>query len=307
MSQERTHAPNGKTESKTLSAWSIVSISLGSLFVLLTPLWIYMWHLAKNGISGNPDRWSQFGDFFGGVLGPVIALLSLAVTIVIAVRLYRIEKSYHHDQVKPYFTIAIRDFFSSDLSMLHPSLDADEYNYQPPEQPLPNRHNFNKSFSFKMSNKGLGIATEVVATFELNLKELKQLLSINNELLDLTASDIKKDEDKREFLILNIKSEHFNQQGWMKVLAKERRGYGIIANNKKFKVQIPNQIMTLFNFYNVKRKFGQPLDDFPIIFLTLNYKNIHGIELNSKFRVGLHHLEDYPKFSRFKLIAEPLE
>lgn len=307
MQDEKSYPSKGKTKPKPLSTWTIGWIGLGTVIVLLIPLWIYMFHLAKNGISGKPEQWAQFGDFFGGVLSPIVALLTLVVTIVIAVRLYKIEKNYHHDEVKPYFTIAHREFFSADLSALPPTIDADDYSYEPPQHPIANQYNFDKSFYFRMSNKGLGVATEVVVTFELNLKELKILLPINNENIVLTISDIKIDEEeKREFMIINIDSAYFNHHGWMKVLAKEKSGYGTIDKNKKFKISVPNQIITLFNLYNIKRKSGQPIDDFPTILLSFDYKNIHGISLCSKFRVGLFHIQDFATFSRFKLLAEPI-
>jgi hypothetical protein len=41
--------------------------------------------------STNPSDWGTFGDFFGGILNPILAFCTLIVTIIIAFELKKIE------------------------------------------------------------------------------------------------------------------------------------------------------------------------------------------------------------------------
>jgi uncharacterized membrane protein len=292
--------------------WFIV---LGSILALVTvlviaaPIYYYRKDFHELPRSSNPADWGTFGDFFGGILNPLISLLTLIVTIIIAVRISKIEKRNHdeavHSPVKPLFTIGTGQFFSSDISTIGPTVGADFYSYRPPQKPAGLLDYLReKLFYLKIFNKGLSVASEVVVTFEINLNELKQLLAFDHAKIKVTSSDIKADEDGREFIILNINSNDFNHYGIMKIWPVEKYGLGVVEKGKKVKAPFPSQIISAFQLYNLKRRLNIPIDNFPAIFVTLSYKNIHGKQLVSKFRVGLFHMHDYVNFSVFKILQE---
>ena len=178
---------------------------LVALLLICAPIYFYVKDFHQFSRSTNPSDWGTFGDYFGGILNPIISFFTLLVTIFIAVYINKIERRNHeemvHTPVKPFFTIESSDFFSSDLSLIGPSLDEDFYDYTPPNAPTRPHDYFQKQFYLKVSNKGLGIANEVSVTFEFDLDKLKSRIVIDDPKLKITTTDIKVDEDGREALL----------------------------------------------------------------------------------------------------------
>lgn len=289
--------------------WFIVLGSIIALLAILAPIYYYRRDFHELPRSSDPADWGTFGDFFGGILNPLISLLTLIITIIIAVRISKIEKRNHdeavHSPVKPLFTIDTAEFYSADISAIGLSVERDFYDYNPPQQPAGPHDYLSKQFHLKVFNKGLGIATNVNVTFELDLNELNTLLAIDDPRIKVTTSDIRTDEDGRKFSVLTIKSDVFNYQGFFyKIWAMERRGLGVVDKGEEVEVTIPSQMMGAFQLHNLIRRLKNEDKPFPTMYVTLNYKNIHGKPLNSKFRVGLLHILDYASYSRFRIIQE---
>ncbi|HEX7904910.1 MAG TPA: hypothetical protein VF487_13620 [Chitinophagaceae bacterium] len=288
-------------------------IRIGSLVVLIAiaaPIYYYVKDFNELPRSANPSDWGTFGDFFGGILNPLISLLTLIVTIIIAVNISRIEKRNHdetvHSPVKPLFTIGTGDFFSSDISINKLSVEKDFYDYTIPQQPAGSHDYLSKQFYLKISNKGLGIATQVSVTFEIDLNELRQLLIIDDPKIKATPGEIKTDEDGRRFIVVSIKSDHFNYQGSFKIWGKERTGLGVLDKKEVEQVVIPSQIMSAFKLHNLIRRLKDNDNPFPTIHVTFNYKNIHEKALESKFRVGFLHIHDYQVYSLYRIVQEQI-
>lgn len=286
-------------------------IGLGSSIALLliaAPIYYYVKDFHDLSRSSDPAVWGTFGDFFGGVLNPIISLLTLIVTIIIAVNISRIERRNHeesvHNTVKPLFTIANEQFFSSDTSRNGITIERDYYDYFVPQKPAGPYDYLTKHFYFKLYNKGLGIANQVKVTFKIDLDELKELLVIDDPKIKIKVGDIEFDEDKRKFITLSINSDQFNYQGWSKIPEEDRVWLGVIDIKEEEKVAIPNQIISLFNLYNLIRRLKDDDYGFPTIFVKFDYKNIHDKALNSEFKIALLHVHDYPNFSVFKLLQE---
>jgi len=177
-------------------------IWIGILIVILaiaTPIYFYVKDFHALPRSTNPADWGTFGDYLAGILNPIISLLTLIVTIVIAINISRIERRNHeetvHNPVKSFFVIGDGYFYSSDISAIGPSVEKDYYDYAEPQEPAGQSDYLNKHFYLKVSNKGLGVATDVIATFEIDLKELAKCLQIDDPRIKTTVSEIKTDED----------------------------------------------------------------------------------------------------------------
>ncbi|MEX2903696.1 hypothetical protein AB3967_20520 [Pseudomonas rhodesiae] len=54
-----------------------VNVGLMGLVVLFLLLVVFYTNTFNAGISSSPDKWSAFGTFFGGLLGPGISLVTL--------------------------------------------------------------------------------------------------------------------------------------------------------------------------------------------------------------------------------------
>ncbi len=298
------------TNMTTQTKWIIGIASLIALLAITAPIYYYVNDFHELPRSSKPSDWGTFGDFFGGILNPILSLLTLIVTIIIAVHISKIEKRNHdetvHSPVKPLFTIGTGEFFSSDISRNGQTIERDFYDYEPPQQPAGSYDYLSKQFYLKVFNKGLGIATDINAVFELNLDELKSLLIIDDPKIKVTTSDLKTDEDGRKSIVLNIQSKHFNYHGSSKIWAMERYGLGVIDKGEEVKAGIPSQMIGAFKLYNLVRRLKGKDETFPTIFVTFSYKNIHGRSLSAKFRVGLFHIHDYGHYSMFKILQEQI-
>lgn len=81
----------------------IVSLVLTILFflficgliviIVLFIIGIYAYNLAGNGISNDPERWGQFGDYFGGVLNPILTIFNLILVVYLTFKISDIEKN----------------------------------------------------------------------------------------------------------------------------------------------------------------------------------------------------------------------
>jgi hypothetical protein len=62
------------------------------IIVTTIPAIVYVHNFGKFGTSQQTDDWAKFGDYFGGVLNPVIALVNLFVVVYIATQLDNLRK-----------------------------------------------------------------------------------------------------------------------------------------------------------------------------------------------------------------------
>ena len=290
----------------------IGTASFIALLAIIVPVALYIHDFHNFNRSSVPSNWGPFGDFFGGILNPIISLFTLIVTIVIAVNIAKIEKRNHdesvHSPVKPLFTIESADFFSSDRTNNGFSVEKDFYDYNIPQQPAGSHDYLTKRFYLQSFNKGLGIATQINVSFIIDLNELKKLLQIGHNNLNVTTGDIELDEDGRRFILVSIKSapQNFNYQGSFKIWERERVGLGVVDKGEGKDANIPTQMMSAFQLHNLIQKLKNIGEAFPALNITFDYKNIHEKSLNAKFRVALIHIHDYHNYSVYRIIHEQI-
>lgn len=75
---------------KSLRLSVIVILCIGAVLCLI-PIIFYAVHFGKTDISQNAQNWGVFGDFFGGVLNPVLSCINLALLISISVYVARMD------------------------------------------------------------------------------------------------------------------------------------------------------------------------------------------------------------------------
>lgn len=76
--------------------WIMAMILVVSIILVIG---IYKWNFYNN-ISGNPENWGQFGDFFGGVLNPIISGLNLILIIYLTLKIADIDEKRSTNQQK---------------------------------------------------------------------------------------------------------------------------------------------------------------------------------------------------------------
>lgn len=77
---------------------------------LLTPLVIFVWKFNHAPISSDPTMWGVFGDYVGGVLNPLLAVITLGVTLYIASVAHRFEKQREIEKAQPFADIRCSDY-----------------------------------------------------------------------------------------------------------------------------------------------------------------------------------------------------
>lgn len=70
------------------SKWIIISIC--AITVIIAPILFYIKNFQNFDLSKSPADWGVLGDYFGGILNPIISLLTLIVTIIIAINISNI-------------------------------------------------------------------------------------------------------------------------------------------------------------------------------------------------------------------------
>lgn len=64
----------------------------GTVVLTVVPLIFYLYKFGSFTFSSDKDDWGTFGDYYGGILNPLIAFLTLGVTVFIAVTFNNYEK-----------------------------------------------------------------------------------------------------------------------------------------------------------------------------------------------------------------------
>lgn len=289
----------------------VIIITLILLFSIL-PTIFYIFFFHNIPISENPSDWGVFGDYIGGLSNPIIAFFNLIATIFIAIYLVKIENRRHddsiHSPVKPYFTIKDGMFYSADISAISNYLESYYYDYEPPTLPADQYDYKNKVFHLLLSNKGLGIATDVEVIFEVSLEELRDKLIKATPLVTSAVSEIRVDEYGRSYVIFSVDAEeHFKYKIlFCKIFAKETKYIGVVNLDETVKVNLPNDILTAFKFIHFFSNISKENIEFPVFTVNIKYKNIYNKEIQSKKRIGLLHLYNHISHSVFRLVHEQI-
>ena len=62
-----------------------------AILVIVAALLPFIIRFYSHTISDKQEHWGQFGDYFGGILNPIISLISLIVLTYISISVYKIE------------------------------------------------------------------------------------------------------------------------------------------------------------------------------------------------------------------------
>lgn len=276
-----------------LTKGQIALIVIGVL-ALLTPLWVYMWHLSQNGISGEPEHWGQFGDFIGGIMNPVIGLLTLATTIVIAYYLKKADDKRKDREAKleygPHLIIQIErayihaittpEGFLSPVDMLTENIPISKYEYLG-----------RSTIIFPIVNIGLGIAKKIIASVHYDHNEIINVLMEMNKKHPENGIDVHYDAAKD--MVLFKGPGHNVGANRVKLLTTTNVTYivSIRDSNKPSFVKIPPALVSLFLSYIYHSWVYDVADDtkpkFPLFHINVKYQDLEGTEDERKFEVQL--------------------
>lgn len=98
------------------STLQIITWSVCACVLITVPLSYYL-YFNQYGASDDPERWGQFGDFFGGVLNPIISLINLIILMYLSIRLVKDEDERNkwtlQELARPFGAIHLENTFQT--------------------------------------------------------------------------------------------------------------------------------------------------------------------------------------------------
>lgn len=82
----KTNQPSSNPQE--LGTWAPLLVALSIAILVAVAYWFWFYNHLHKPFSSGADAWGQFGDYFGGLLNPVIA----ACTLFVAVRVWQLQK-----------------------------------------------------------------------------------------------------------------------------------------------------------------------------------------------------------------------
>lgn len=99
---------------KELLTWIILT-----MLIMMFPISFFLYNFYDSEISDDIGNWGAFGDYFGGLLNCTFSLLSVIVTIYIALKLSNIEKNRNRDNLKFEKEKLLREFRESEYKRIN--------------------------------------------------------------------------------------------------------------------------------------------------------------------------------------------
>ena len=292
-------------QKKSIRCWNTVLIVLGILLmldVLLIPIGVYVNKFWNHELSDNKGDWGTFGDFVGGLLNPIISVLTLALTAVIAFMLHSRDKKRQDDEAKrnvqPELVTNLQKVFycnSSDLDGVpyplnfsyedHKRKTSEPSPYVPFYIPIYNighRTAKNVRFRFTMDFDRIvtlfqGLNNNSTYSGKINLKD-----SVNTQLYGQLQFRLKKHIDDILLIKENVSSiSHiFNAE----------------ISNQPYHLDITSQFLDLYQAYvflNYHQEKPHRKFDFPPISLTIDYEDIYGTTYKNELAIRLEYWMGY--------------
>jgi hypothetical protein len=88
----------------------LISLWSSSLIFIIITIGSFLLKFSENKISNDPAVWGQFGDYFGGILNPILSLINLIILTYLSMRLVNDEDERNkwtlQELVRPYGEIS---------------------------------------------------------------------------------------------------------------------------------------------------------------------------------------------------------
>ncbi len=293
---------NQKLEIKILNGVLIAMGIILLLVVLLIPIGVYVNKFWNNELSDNKGDWGTFGDFVGGLLNPVISVLTLALTAVIAIMLHSRDKKRQDDEAKrnvqPELVTNLQKVFycnSSDLDGVPYPLSFSYEDYErktsQPSSYIP--------FYIPIYNIGHRTAKNISFRFTMDFDRIVALFQgLNNNSTYAGKINLKDSENTQLYGQLQFRlKKHIDDI----LLIKENISsishiFNAEISNQPYHLDIPSQFLDLYQAYvflNYHQEKPHQKFDFPPISLTIDYEDIYGTTYKYELAIRLEYWMGY--------------
>lgn len=89
---------------------AVVGIVILAMLSIAIPLAAFVSRFWNSPISPDPTDWSNFGQYIGGVAGPIIGVINLAVLVYLALAVHRLETQREREFVRPFANLDSGDY-----------------------------------------------------------------------------------------------------------------------------------------------------------------------------------------------------
>jgi hypothetical protein len=284
-----------------LTKWQIFWICFGGIALLFTPLWIYIARFHLNEISTEPEKWGPFGDYIGGILNPLISLLTLTATIIIAIVLKRIDDRNRKEDrslsYQPELVVEQSSFYTytgtkyATRKTVEFSNVSKGFMYKS-ELQLPNE------FGVDIYNIGLGSAKNVELKLEINTAQIIQLINQRSNIFpaDRIIRVIHQAMPVAGLVRVEYPAAwHIGPFQLIELLDNIKRVTRILnesASNTSFFLALPQYFLELYTVYQYvwfeqMQVNANDLPQFIPIHLLAKYQDIGGKAITKKFKIEL--------------------
>ncbi|MHB1146329.1 MAG: hypothetical protein ACYC01_01900 [Lutibacter sp.] len=78
----------------------ITTLWISSLAFIIITIGLYLFKFNKHDFSNDPESWSRFADYFGGILNPFLSLLNLVILTYLSIRLVKEDDNRNEWTIK---------------------------------------------------------------------------------------------------------------------------------------------------------------------------------------------------------------
>jgi len=157
------------------STWPLIFIAVTSYFFDTAFNFYYTY---KFKVAAHPDVYGPIGDFFGGILNPILGFINIIVLIIITYLVATNEKKRHRSQFRYQAYLDFKDKMSSHVQ--DPTADMSKvlvtYN-----EMLKQLNIFKDYSMFLYDNTGWDLSTKI-DTLKVNIEEQIELATRINEI-----------------------------------------------------------------------------------------------------------------------------
>jgi len=191
------------TKSKTFTnlLYFIIGITLLAIVICI---FTYFKYLGGGNISTSPEAWAQLGDYMGGILNPLLAIINICVFVLLTLVIQRATDKNNDDAVESSKRIAIMTMKHEELNHFKSEMDK----------------SLSECHSLPLTNEQ---AQSLLTTY--NVLEYRMLF------LFPELNELKSNKDLRKYIVENLNSTKSNEHTSSSHLIPVSNMYGMLVSD----------------------------------------------------------------------------